>query len=198
MAECGARGHDIVHQHEALPPPLVRNTGMVDALSVPLSCLAHEARLWRAVLGALQQLHHGQSRRLRHPTRQHRRLVVAAPPPPPPRQRHRYQCVHTLPEVLLLSLHRRPLAQFQCQVAPAMKLDVDDEFVVGRVVIVGKERGCALHLDQVPYQVQQLIVLDVLDAVAWQPDGAEGTEHILALHQQLAANGTNSRQQQFV
>ena len=65
-------------------------------------------------------------------------------------------------------------------------------------MVVGEQCRGTLHVSLVPYHSQQQVVLDVRDAMSRQTDGAEGTHHVLALHEQLAAHRAQPRQQQFL
>ena len=104
--------------------------------------------------------------------------------------------MHSASETEALSRGSRccPLSQADCHVALSVKLNVDDKFVIGREVIVG-EIGCGfLDVGSVPQHPQHQVVEDVCHAVSWQPHGTEGTQGVLALHQQFPAHRAQSWQ----
>ena len=79
-----------------------------------------------------------------------------------------------------------------------MELEFDDKIVVGRLVIVREECRALPDVCSIPKHSQQHVVASVHDAIARQPDSAEGAHHVLALHQQFAAHRAEPWQQQFL
>ena len=197
-AECGTCRHHIIDNDEVFASPLVGDRGLVDTFGVLSSGFAFEPRLRLSVLRAPDEIHHWQSSHFRHAPCQHLCLVIASLPSPPSGQWHRHQRIDSLPKALPFCFQRCPLAQLGGEVALAVEFDADDEVVVGRMVVVGEERRGLPHVGLVPDHAKQRIVVDVYDAIARQSDGAEGTEHILARHQQLPAHRAGAWQQEFL